>query len=308
MLRIDSLNAFVEVVDAGSFSAAAERLGQTPSGVSRTIGRLETETGTTLLKRTTRRLDLTEEGRWLMERARKLLDDLRETEDQLAAHRLEPVGTVRIQAPPPALDHLIAPLAAEFLDAYPLLRLELIDSEQVSYLIEEKVDVALHVGTLAESTQNARVLGLSPLRLLASPAYVHKHGAPATVADLARHRLLGFTAPSALNLWPLGSEGLAVKPAIAAGSGETVRQLAVAGAGIACLTDFLTQRDLAEGRLLPLLPQATLYWPKPIWAVFVGQAVLPPRVTAFVDFLARRLLEERIIERAPAADAASVRR
>ena len=308
MLRIDSLNAFVEVIDAGSFSAAAERLGQTPSGVSRTIGRLEAETGTALLKRGTRRLDLTEEGRWLLERARQLLGDLRETEDQLAAHRLQPAGTVRLNASTPVLDHLIAPLAAEFLDAYPLVRLELINGKQVVDLIEEKVDVAIRIGTLGEAPPNARALGLSPQRLLASPAYVQKHGAPATVAELSRHRLLGFTAPAALNLWPLGSEGLAIKPAVAAASAETLRHLAVAGAGIACLTDFLTHRDIAEGRLVPLLPKMTLYWPKPIWAVYYKQGVLEPRVTALVDFLARRMIEEKFIERAPAANAAAVRR
>lgn len=292
MLSVDALIAFTAVIDKGSFSAAAEQLGQTPSGVSRTISRLEAQLGTTLILRTTRRLDLTEEGEWLLERARKVIADLEDTEAQVAARRSQPSGLVRVNASTPVLDHLLAPLVASFLDAHPLIRLELVSGETFVDLIEERADLAIRIGTLADSTLNARQLGQSRVRLVASPDYVSRHGMPSTVAQLPEHRLLGFTAPASLNVWPLahgGVDGLPVTPAVAASSGETLRHLVLAGAGIARLADFLIGKDVRSGALLPVLGDVTLAWSEPVWAVFYKQGALAPRVGALVDFLAQRL-------------------
>lgn len=292
MLDVSALITFAAVIDAGSFSAAAQRLDQTPSGVSRAISRLESQLGMTLITRTTRRLDLTEEGQWLLARTRAILADLQDTEEQLAARLLQPSGWVRVNAATPVLDHLIAPLAVDFMDAYPLVRLELASGETVIDLIEERADLAIRIGPLADSTLNARRLGNSRLRLLASPAYLARHGVPDSIKALAGHRLLGFTAPASLNIWPLpqqGGDGLPVQAAIAASSGETLRHLALANAGIACLADFLTRDDLSAGRLVPVLESATLPWTQPVWAVFYKQGVLPARVAALLNFLAEKL-------------------
>lgn len=297
MLDVDALLAFVAVVDNGSFSAAAERLGQTPSGVSRTMSRLETQLGMTLMHRTTRRQDLTEEGRWLLGRARKVLAELEDTEAQVAARRSRPSGLVRVNAATPALDHLLAPIVAGFLDAYPLIRLELTSGETIVDLIEERADLAVRIGTLADSTLNARKLGISRLRLLASPAYLARHGQPASCADLGAHRLLGFTAPASLNIWPLahdGGEGMPIEPAVSASSGETLRHLALSGAGIACLADFLTRDDVAAGKLAPVLAPLTLAWTQPVWAVFYRQGALAPRVSALVEYLASHLPQHQL--------------
>jgi len=288
MLDIDALLTFAAVVDTGSFSAAAARLGQTPSGVSRTMSRLEAQLGMTLMHRTTRRQDLTEEGQWLLGRARKVLADLEDTEAQVAARRSQPSGLVRVNAATPALDHLLAPLVAGFLDAYPLIRLELASGETIVDLIEERADLAIRIGTLADSTLNARKLGDSRLRLLASPDYLARHGRPVACSDLGAHRLLGFSAPASLNIWPL-AEGMLVEPAVLASSGETLRHLALSGAGIACLADFLTRGDVAAGKLVPVLAPLTLAWTQPVWAVFYRQGALAPRVAALVEFLAERL-------------------
>ena len=295
MLNVDALQTLVAVMDSGSFSAAASRLGQTPSGVSRTISRLESRLGMTLMTRTTRRLELTEEGRWLLERARQILSQLEDTENQLASRLLQPSGMVRVNAATPALDHLLAPLLGEFLDAYPQVTLELFSGEAVVDLIEERVDLAIRIGPLTDSSLNVRRLGSSGLRLLASPAYLAQHGTPLDVESLAQHRLLGFTAPASLNVWPLpfaqGDAGLSIKPAIAASSGETLRHLVLSGAGIACLADFLTRADVAAGKLVPVLDQQLLPWTQPVWAVFYKQEALAPRTAALVDFLARRLAD-----------------
>jgi len=292
MLNIDSLIAFVTVIDTGTFSAAAERLGQTPSGISRAISRLESQLRMTLLTRTTRQLDLTEEGGWLLKRARKILFDLQDTEEQMTARLSQPSGLVRVSAATPALDHLLAPLAAGFMDAYPLVRLELISGETVINLIEARIDLAIRIGPLADSTLNFRHLGTSRLRLLASPEYLARHGVPENIDQLFHHRLLGFTAPSSLNIWPLpqqGGDGIPVQPVIAASSGETLRHLALAGAGIVNLADFLTHNDVLSGRLVQILESVTLPWSQPVWAVFYKQGALAPRIGALVNFLAQRL-------------------
>lgn len=292
MLDVEPLIAFCAVIDTGSFSKAAERLGQTPSGVSRTISRLEKQLGMTLMHRTTRRLDLTEEGTWLLGRARRILADLDDTEAEAAARRSQPSGLVRVNAATPALDHLVAPLIAPFLDAYPKIELEFTSAETVVDLIEERADVAIRIGALADSTLKARRLGSSRIRVLAAPDYLARHGTPLDTADLAKHRRLGFAAPASLNTWPLranGEEGWPAAPQVTASSGETVRHLALAGAGIASLSDFLTRADLAAGRFVPVLPELTLPWTQPVWAVFYKQGALAPRVAALVDFLAERL-------------------
>jgi DNA-binding transcriptional LysR family regulator len=298
MLDVEPLIAFAAVIDAGSFSAAAARLGQTPSGVSRTIARLEKQLGMTLIHRTTRRLDLTEEGAWLLGRARSVLAELANTEAEAQARRSQPSGLVRVNAATPALDHLLAPLVPEFLDAYPLVQLELASGETVVDLIEERADLAIRIGALPDSTLNARRLGSSRVRVLAAPLYLERHGVPATVEELARQRLLGFTEPASLNTWPLshaGGEGWTTRPQVTASSGETVRHLALAGSGIASLSDFLTRGDLAAGRLVPVLEEHALPWTQPVWAVFYKQGGLAPRVAALVEFLARRLAD--VLER-----------
>lgn len=295
MLSLETMKALVAVADTGSFSAAAERLGQTPSGISRSIARLEAQLGMTLMTRTTRKLEITEEGHWLLQRARKILCDIDDTEEQLTARLSQPSGLVRVNAATPTLDHLLAPLVADFLDAYPLIRLELVSGETFVDLIEERADIAMRIGQLTDSSLHARRLGSSRLRLVAAPHYLARHGEPQTVADLAQHRLLGFTAPASLNTWPLPSldgadrEGYPIDPVVNASNGETLRHLAVQGAGIVCLSDFLTMADRAHGRLKPVLADISLPWMQPVWAVFYKQEAIPPRVAALLDFLMTRL-------------------
>lgn len=293
MIDVGALIAFCAVMDAGSFSAAAERLGHTPSGVSRTISRLEKQLGMTLMQRTTRRLGLTEEGQWLLGQARKVIAALADTEAQVLARRSQPSGVVRVNAATPALNHLLAPLLPDFLDAYPLIRLELTSGETVIDLIEERADLAIRIGPLADSTLNAHRLGSSRLRLLASPDYLARRGMP-SCATLDAHRLAGFTAPASLNIWPLGHDGaagMAIAPALTASNGETLLHLARSGAGIVCLSDFLTRAERAAGTLVPVMEEQTLAWTQPVWAVFYKQAALAPRVTALVNFLSTRLAQ-----------------
>jgi DNA-binding transcriptional LysR family regulator len=286
---LEELQVLVAVVDTGSLTAAAESLGLTVSATSRTLGRLEEKLQTTLLRRTTRRLELTEEGAAFLEHAREILDAVDAAEEQMTARRLRPAGRLRVDAATPFMLHVVVPLIEGFRARYPDVELELNSNEGITDLIEKRTDVALRIGTLKDSTLHARLLGTSRIRVLASPAYLARHGTPASPSELAGHVLLGFNQPETLNDWPLRDvDGgiLRIKPTIASSSGETLRQMALADLGIVCLSDFMTGQDRAGGRLLQLFPEQTLEVLQPINAVYYRNTALAARITCFVDHVA----------------------
>jgi DNA-binding transcriptional LysR family regulator len=288
---IEELLAFRAVVDSGTITAAADQLGQTVSGISRALGRLEKKLGTTLLRRTTRRLELTEEGQAFLARARAILDALDQAEDELAARRQAPAGLLRVNAATPFMLHAIVPLVPEFSRLFPRISLELNTDELNVDLLARRTDIAIRIGELRDSTLHARPLGASRLRVLASPAYLAAHGRPACVADLDRHQRIGNSQLPGLNLWPLrGPHGdsYAAAPTLGASSGETMRQLALAGMGIACLADFMTDADRQRGELVQLLVRDTLDVRQPVNAVYYRNTALSSRISAFLDFMAAR--------------------
>ncbi|HKT97441.1 MAG TPA: LysR substrate-binding domain-containing protein [Paraburkholderia sp.] len=318
----DELLVFVTVIDAGSITAAAEKLEQTVSGVSRALTRLEKQLGVALILRTTRRLQLTEEGELFLERARAILAAMEDAEEAVSRYREQPSGRLRVDAATPFMLHCIVPHMAAFAARYPDIQLELTSNERIVDLLEQRVDIAIRIGALQDSTLHARSLGASRRRVVASPAYLAAHGTPRTLAQLREHRLIGFTAPAQLNRWPLrlngdtapamttGSlaaapaqaalldeaeaapEGFAIHPALAASSGETIRQLALAGAGVACLSDFMTAADRAAGRLVTLLDDALVVERQPIHAVYYRSAALAARVQCFLAFIGGRLEDQ----------------
>jgi DNA-binding transcriptional LysR family regulator len=277
---LDELVAFAAVVDTGSVTAAAEQLAQTVSGVSRALRRLEEKLQTTLLRRTTRRLELTEEGRVFLAQARKILEAVDQAEEQMTLRRQRPAGRLRINAASPFMLHAIVPLTAEFRALYPEIELVLNSNDEIIDLLEHRTDVAIRIGTLRDSTLHARALGSYRLRVLASPAY------------LKRHSLLGFIQPESLNRWPLRhalGDSLQIAPALQASSGETLRQLALAGQGLVCLADFMTRADLARGDLVQVLVRETVEVRQAVHAVYYRNTQLAARITCFLDFLGSRL-------------------
>jgi DNA-binding transcriptional LysR family regulator len=291
----DELQVFVTVIDSGSITAAAEKLGQTVSGVSRALTRLENKLDTALVRRTTRRLHLTDEGEAFLLRARAILDAMEEAEESVARGRARPSGRLRVDAASPFMLHCVAPHMTAFSALYPEIRLELTSNERIVDLLEQKVDIAIRIGALQDSTLHARALGSSKLRVLASPAYLAEYGEPRTVEALRAHRLIGFTAPEHLNRWPL-REGrkdktgsLKIEPAITASSGETLRQLTLSGWGIACLADFMTAADVRDQRLVPILGNVLVDERQPVSAVYYQSASLAGRVQCFLDFIAARV-------------------
>ena len=289
---LDEMQAFIAVIDSGSITAAAEQLGQTTSGVSRALGRLEDKLGTTLLTRTTRRLQLTEEGDAFLAQARAIVASVEAAEEQIAARRERPAGRLRVDAATPFVLHVIAPQVASYRARYPEVDLEINSSERYIDLLERRTDVAIRIGPLADSTLHARPLGHSRLRVLASPAYLQQHGTPASVADLRQHSLLGFNEPDSLNHWPLPGDTdalLHIQPAVRVSSGETLRRLALEGAGLVCLSDFMTHRDRDAGTLVQLLPERTVEVRQPIHAVYYRNTAVSARITSFLDHLAQAM-------------------
>ncbi|MBA1275898.1 LysR substrate-binding domain-containing protein [Stutzerimonas azotifigens] len=297
---LDELVAFSTVVETGSITAAAEQLAQTTSGVSRALSRLEAKLEVTLLLRTTRRLELTEEGEAFLAQARRILDSVEQAEEQMALRRQRPAGRLRVNAASPFMLHVVVPLVAGFRERYPQIELELHSSDQIIDLIEQRTDLAIRIGNLRDSTLHARPLGSSRLRVLTSPAYLARHGTPGSPEDLAEHSLLGFTQPESLNQWPLRhslGDGLTITPAHKASSGETLRQLALAGEGLVCLSDFMTQGDRDRGDLVQVLTEDTVESRQPIHAVYYRNTALTSRITCFLDYLSAELAGQHWAQR-----------
>lgn len=289
---LDELQAFTQVVDGGSITAAAEQLGQTASGISRALGRLEEKLGVTLLRRTTRRLELTEEGALFLAQARRILAAVEDAEEQMSLRRQAPAGRLRVNAASPFMLHVLVPLVAGFRQRYPLIELELNSNDLIIDLLEQRTDLAIRIGALRDSSLHARPLGRSRIRVLASPAYLAARGTPRTPDELEGHDLLGFTQPDSLNLWPLRHEQgdqLQIAPTLKASSGETLRQLALAGAGLVCLSDFMTAADRASGTLVEVLAEHSADTRQPINAVYYRNTALAARIACFLDYLSECL-------------------
>lgn len=291
-INSDDLKIFVAVIDSGTLSAASVHLGQTTSGVSRALSRLEEKLATTLLTRTTRRMELTEEGHLFLEQARAILAAMEEAEETIRIRRQKPAGRLCVDAASPFMLHCVVPHVAEFRALYPDIRLELTSNDQIADLIEHRTDIAIRIGTLSDSTLHARALSSSPLHVLASPDYLARRGAPAAPEDLAQHELLGFAQYELGNVWPLrhaAGNSLQVVPALAASSGETLRQLALAGQGIVCLSDFMTRADIAAGRLVKVLEAHSTGFRQQIHAVYYRNTQLSQRISCFLEFLQKKL-------------------
>lgn len=287
-IQTDELVAFIAVVEAGSFSRAAEQLNQATSMVSRQVKKLETKLATTLLNRTTRTLNLTQEGEWFYIRATELVGKLTDAETHFTENQNNPSGVLRVDAATPFAIHAIAPLIAGFNALYPNLRVVLESNESIVNLLHNKVDIAIRIGNLEDSTLKARKIGTTYRKIVASPSYIKEFGTPKSAEDLLRHRCLGFTKPGKLNRWPIydsNNEQLMITPSILCDSGETIRHLALQNNGIACLSGFTIHENLQRGELVSILEQETIDIGIPIYAVYYSDKSISTRIRCFIDYL-----------------------
>ncbi|CAV25355.1 LysR family transcriptional regulator [Vibrio atlanticus] len=290
LTRSDDLEMVLTVVDAGGFSAAAETLDVQVAKVSRSVSKVESQLGVSIFNRTTRRVELTEEGRQFVDSVRVGLQMIQSAEEEIVSRGELPKGRLRVDAASPFVFHQLVPLVQSFKEAYPDIELELTSNEGFVDLLEKRTDVAIRIGKLSDSTLHARPLGKSLLHIVASPDYLAKRGLPTKPEDLSSHQIVGFAGNKVLNHWPLPNQS-DVAPTVTASNGETVRQLVLAGNGIACLSGFMVQEDMAAGRLIPILEQDKLANTdrERVNAVYYKSSSVSKRISAFIDFIQPRL-------------------
>ncbi|WP_335900439.1 LysR family transcriptional regulator [Shewanella algae] len=288
--RSDDLAILLAVVDNGGFSPAAELLDIQVSRVSRAVSKVESQLGVSILNRTTRRIELTEEGRQFIDTVRLGLSQIQQAEEEIITRGTLPKGRLRVDAASPFVFHLLVPLIQPFMQAFPDIELELTSNEGFVDLLEKKTDLAIRIGSLSDSTLHARPLGKSLLYVVASPEYLARRGFINKSSELIHHDLLGFSSPKTLNDWPLKGIGR-ITPTITSSNGETVRQLALQGNGIACLSGFMVKKDISEGRLIPLLEREkiTNIGREQINAVYYKSSNVAKRISAFIDFIQPKL-------------------
>lgn len=282
--RIGELRVFVAVVAGGSFSAAAKRLRMTPSTVSKLIARIEQRLNVRLIERSTRHLSLTLEGEQFHERAVALLEDLDDLEHCLARGAGVARGVVRVNVSVALGTLAVLPWLPDFHAAYPNVTVDLSLSDQLVDLYLDRTDVAIRVGRLPDSSLMARRLGTTRRKIVASPAYLARAGTPRHLDDLAEHVCLGFNFRRSASLWPAHAN-----VPFLLNNGETVRQLALAGAGLARLGGYHARADLAAGRLVEVLPDAGLDDVEEMHALTRGAQRMPQRVRVFLDYAVPRL-------------------
>ena len=288
--KSDDLEILLSVVDTGGFTAAADSLDIQVARVSRAVSKVESQLGVTILNRTTRRIELTDEGRQFVESVRMGLMQLQQAENEIISRGELPKGRLRVDAASPFVFHQLVPLVQPFNQTYPDIELELTSNEGFVDLLEKKTDIAIRIGALNDSTLHARPLGRSLLYIVASPDYLAKRGFPDKSSDLEHHDTIGFSAPKTLNIWPLRRFDC-LTPTLFSSNGETVRQLALMGNGIACLSGFMVKKDIAEGRLIPLLESEKTSDSdrEQINAVYYKSSSVAKRISAFIDFIQPKL-------------------
>ncbi|WP_047996026.1 LysR family transcriptional regulator [Puniceibacterium sp. IMCC21224] len=280
------LAVFIAVIEDGGFAEAGRRLGAAPSTLSRTVTRLERQLNVTLLRRSTRGIELTPEGRDLLMAAQEIVARTEALAD-LAAGSRAPRGPLRINAPVPYVLHVIAPHLAAFHAQYPDIQLTIDMTDRIVDLIDAHADVAIRFGPLPDSDLLQRRLGQAQWRLVAAPNYLERTGRPKEPADLADLEQVQFASPVHINHLQFKNVRAAITPpaSVTAANGEAVRQLVLNGMGIARFSDFMIDADIAHGRVVELFPGQLDIPPLNITALYLTRASGLRRLAVFLDWL-----------------------
>lgn len=289
MDRFGEMETFVRVVESGSFSSAARDLHMTPSAVSKMIGRLEDRLGVRLLSRTTRKLSLTEEGRVFFQRITPILSEVAEAEETVSLSTAEARGVLKVNASTAFGQYQIVPLIPAMLERYPSLQVQLTMTDSIVNLVEEGFDVSIRIGTLTDSSLIARKLGVAHRVLVASPAYLERHGVPKCPIDLEQHQCLKLSIPTSLNKWEFvladGPRTVEVSGRFEADNAIALHEAALAGMGLFRAATFVVGDDIKAGRLVQVLQEYEISGDPGIFVVWPHNRNLSAKVRAFVDTL-----------------------
>jgi DNA-binding transcriptional LysR family regulator len=285
--NVSAMLVFSCVVAEGSFSGAARKLGLSKASVSREVSTLEQRLGAQLLRRTTRRMSLTEVGEVFLARCQRVVEEAEAAELSVSRLQAQPSGLIRI-AVPMSFGHMqLAPRFTRFLERYPEVHIDIDATDRVIDLVHEKFDLAVRIGLPREQSYVARKL--CPLRvvLCAAPSYLERNGTPRILDDLKSHDCLGYSSPP--ETWNFkNGESVSTRGPLNADNGDALRRAAISGLGIVYLPSFLVADDIRSGCLTPLLPEHPGLEGS-VYAVYPESRHISPKVRAMIDWLVEEL-------------------
>jgi len=289
MDKLQAMHVFTRIVDANSFSRAADTLRLPRASVTAIIQRLEASLKVRLLNRTTRSASLTDEGDTYLRHATRILAAVREMEDAVSRSREAPRGILRVNASLGFGRTTIAPLVSAFVQRYPQVEVQLDVTDRPVDIVEQGFDLALRFGALPDTRLNARRIMSNRRYLCASPAYLQRHGNPAALSDLARHRtILHRQNDDAYGVWRFTRDGetvsVKVQGGLSSNDGDIVLGWALDGHGISIRSEWDLAKYLESGRLKVVLPEFLLP-PADLFVYYPSRRNQPARIRAFIDFL-----------------------
>lgn len=288
-----SMQAFISVVESGSFSESARRLGVSQSSVSRQINTLESQLGVRLLHRTTRRLSLTEAGQLYYEKSRLIQRAVVEANQAMSSFKESAAGLLRISAPHTWTEMKIAPHLGEFLRLYPDIKLDLRCNDQIQDMVEDRLDLVIRVGRAKDSSFIAVPFAKVKMVLCASPSYLECYGQPKTILDLNNHNVIQFDKYDKY-IFSQGNEQevINIKGSLTVNSVDTMIQTVVQGVGISVLPDLLIQPRLETGELVQIMPHYHVDLKdlavEQAYAMYSSRNQMPAKVRAFLEFYKTR--------------------
>src|SRR5258708_196476 len=289
MDRVDGMAVFAEVAERGSFAAAARQLNRSPAAVTRAVAELEAHLGVRLLNRTTRAVSMTKAVERLLAAAQRVLADLREIEQAAAGQGDAPRGELRVTAPIVFGRLHVLPLVTEFLARFPEVAIRLTLLDRPTSLVEEGFDVAIRIGGLSDTSAIATRVGALRRLVVAAPAYLECRGEPKTPDQLVNHDIISFAGIDGVARWTFGGGIEApIKPRLIVSTAEAAIDAAVSGFGITRVLSYQTSNALAEQSLVRWLRECE---PSdvPLHLVYPDVRPPPPKLRAFLDFVAPRL-------------------
>lgn len=295
MESLSDITVFVQVVDSGSFTATAERLGLSKSVVSKYVTRLENQLRARLLNRTTRRLSLTEVGRVFYARSLRGLQEIEDAKAEVSRLQGEPRGTLRLNAPMSFGVLHIAPAIPDFLSQYPDLSVDMNLDDRIVDVVKEGFDVSVRISELPDSSLVARRVGPCRHAVVAAPSYLERFGTPRTPSDLRDHNIITYRYQQSAGEWHFRSPddkpvSVPVSGPVQMNNSLAIREALLGGVGITRTPTFVVGRDIQEGRLIPILRDYRALEVS-IYLVYPERRHLSPKVRAFVDFITARITE-----------------
>lgn len=288
-MNLDGIDVFVKVVQVGSFSGAAKLLKMPVTTVSGKVAALEKRLGTTLIHRTTRKLNVTQPGEAFFQRCVKALDEIMAGESEIENVKTEPKGVLKITTVADIGHTLLPPIIKGYLKNYPKMKIELILTSRIVDLVGEGVDLAIRIGKLKDSTMMVRQFKESKVPLWATPQYLKKHGTPASIRDLKKHHFIKFTTPFNTVKLSNGKDtvDIDIESRITVDDMQAMKAFTLQNEGIGMISEFLCEAEEASGKLIRVLPNWSWHSFVTLNFVYPPQRFVSPKVQSFIEWCAK---------------------